>query len=35
MATESVKVLVRCRPLVDKEAKMGCKTIIDIDKSLN
>ena len=33
--TECVKVIVRCRPLVDKELSMGCKSIIDIDKKTN
>ena len=33
MTTESVKVIVRCRPLVEKEIKMDCKTIIEVDKT--
>jgi hypothetical protein len=33
--TESVKVIVRCRPLVEKEQKMNCHVITDIDKNLN
>lgn len=34
MTTESVKVVVRCRPFVDKENKMSCKKIVDIEKSI-
>ncbi|CDW88014.1 kinesin motor domain containing protein [Stylonychia lemnae] len=34
MTTESVKVVVRCRPFVDKETKMGCKKIIDAEKNI-
>ena len=30
--TESVKVLVRCRPLVEKEVNMHCETVVEIDK---
>lgn len=32
--TESVKVVVRCRPFVEKESKMGCKKIIETEKSI-
>jgi kinesin family protein 3/17 len=32
--TESVKVVVRCRPFVEKESKMGCKSIIEVDKKI-
>jgi kinesin family protein 3/17 len=35
MTTESVKVVVRCRPFVEKEQKLGCKKVIDIDKKLS
>jgi len=34
MTTESVKVIVRCRPFVEKETKMGCKKIIDTEKNI-
>lgn len=34
MTTESVKVIVRCRPFVEKELKLGCKKIVDIEKNL-
>ncbi|KAI2659032.1 Kinesin-like protein KIF17 [Labeo rohita] len=33
MASESVKVVVRCRPLNDREKAMNCKTVISIDSS--
>jgi len=33
--TESVKVVVRCRPFVEKETKMGCKSIIEVDKKIS
>ena len=32
---ESVKVMVRCRPMNGKEKTRGCESIIDIDKSTN
>lgn len=35
MTTESVKVIVRCRPFIEKEQKMKCNKIIEVDKSLN
>lgn len=31
MAAESVKVVVRCRPLNDREKSMNCKTVVSID----
>ncbi|XP_056591669.1 kinesin-like protein KIF17 isoform X2 [Triplophysa dalaica] len=31
MASESVKVVVRCRPLNDREKSMNCKTVVSID----
>uniref|UniRef100_A0A672QQ59 Kinesin motor domain-containing protein n=1 Tax=Sinocyclocheilus grahami TaxID=75366 RepID=A0A672QQ59_SINGR len=33
MALESVKVVVRCRPLNDRENAMNCKMVISIDSS--
>ncbi|KAK2874893.1 hypothetical protein Q8A67_022046 [Cirrhinus molitorella] len=33
MASESVKVVLRCRPLNDREKAMNCKTVISIDSS--
>lgn len=33
--TESVKVIVRCRPLVQKEQLLNCKRIVEMDKSTN
>lgn len=33
MASESVKVVVRCRPLNDREKAMNCKMVISIDSS--
>jgi len=31
-ATETVKVMVRLRPMNKKEHAMGCKTIVKVDK---
>uniref|UniRef100_A0A671L4I5 Kinesin motor domain-containing protein n=1 Tax=Sinocyclocheilus anshuiensis TaxID=1608454 RepID=A0A671L4I5_9TELE len=33
MASESLKVVVRCRPLNDREKAMNCKMVISIDSS--
>ncbi len=33
--TEAVKVIVRCRPFVSKESKMGCANIVHIEKPMN
>ncbi|XP_051531683.1 kinesin-like protein KIF17 [Myxocyprinus asiaticus] len=33
MASESVKVVVRCRPLNEREKVLNCKTVISIDSS--
>lgn len=30
--TECVKVIVRCRPFVEKEKKMNCVGIVETDK---
>jgi kinesin family protein 3/17 len=34
MAAESVKVIVRCRPMNDRENNLNCKMVLDIDSSL-
>lgn len=34
MASESVKVVVRCRPLNDREKALNCKMVVSIDSSL-
>jgi hypothetical protein len=33
MASESVKVVVRCRPLNDREKALNCKMVVSIDSS--
>uniref|UniRef100_A0A672LMA7 Kinesin motor domain-containing protein n=1 Tax=Sinocyclocheilus grahami TaxID=75366 RepID=A0A672LMA7_SINGR len=33
MASESVKVVVRCRPLNEREKAMNCNMVISIDSS--
>ena len=35
MASECVKVMVRCRPMSEKEGKRGCQSICTIDKPTN
>ena len=32
--TESVKVIVRCRPILEQEAKQRCRSIVTVDKPL-
>jgi kinesin family protein 3/17 len=34
MTTESVKVIIRCRPLSDKEQKFKCPYIVTVDKGM-
>lgn len=34
-ATESVKVMVRVRPMNSKESKLGCKSVLKVDKATN
>lgn len=34
-ASESVKVMVRVRPLNSKETKRGSKTVVDVDSKFN
>ncbi|TRY57410.1 hypothetical protein DNTS_026603 [Danionella cerebrum] len=34
MASESVKVVVRCRPLNDREKALKCKVVVSVDSSL-
>lgn len=34
-STETVKVMVRVRPMNGKENARGCKSIVDVDKALN
>jgi hypothetical protein len=34
MTTESVKVIVRCRPLLDNESKAKAKAIVQVDKQM-
>ena len=31
MAAESVKVIVRCRPMNDRERNMNCKQVVSMD----
>ncbi|GIX85946.1 hypothetical protein CEXT_768361 [Caerostris extrusa] len=33
MASETVKVIVRCRPINQRERDLGCKVIINMDSS--
>jgi len=33
-ALESVKVIVRSRPLLDQELRQKCKTVVTVDKSM-
>ena len=33
-STESVKVIVRCRPLVGQEVKNKCRSIVQVDKGM-
>ncbi|XP_072521809.1 kinesin-like protein KIF17 isoform X2 [Salminus brasiliensis] len=33
MASESVKVVIRCRPLNDREKTLNCKTVVSVDAS--
>lgn len=35
MSGETVKVMVRCRPMNGKEKARGCESICDIDKQTN
>ena len=34
MTTESVKVIVRCRPLIGQELKNKCRNIVTVDKGM-
>ncbi|XP_034996508.1 kinesin-like protein KIF17 isoform X5 [Zootoca vivipara] len=33
MASEAVKVIVRCRPLNEREKQLGCKVVVNMDSS--
>ncbi|XP_053158958.1 kinesin-like protein KIF17 [Hemicordylus capensis] len=33
MASEAVKVVVRCRPLNDREKQLGCKVVVNMDSA--
>lgn len=33
MASEAVKVIVRCRPLNEREKQLGCKVVINMDSA--
>jgi kinesin family protein 3/17 len=35
MSSETVKVMVRCRPMNTNENNIGCKKIVSINKSVN
>lgn len=34
MAAECVKVIVRCRPMNEREKSLKCKTVLNIDSNL-
>ena len=34
MSTESVKVIVRCRPILELETRAKCRTIVSVDKGM-
>lgn len=33
MASESVKVIIRCRPLNDREKALNCKMVVSVESS--
>lgn len=33
MASEAVKVIVRCRPMNEREKQLGCKLVINMDST--